>query len=69
VSGKDKGMRTIKRHIESILLKLNTIKLIGCDMSGKLNVNFPLVITTNIVDKILYVDELKDESSYQHMYI
>jgi ATP-dependent Lon protease len=66
---KDKGMRTLRKHIETIILKLNTIKLIGCDLSGKLKIKFPLELSTDLVDKILDTDTSKEESNFQHMYM
>jgi flagellar biosynthesis GTPase FlhF len=60
----DKGLRTLKHSLESILLRLNTIKLIGKDMSGKLNISFPLKLTTSIVDCILLKDEIVNEHDY-----
>lgn len=64
----DKGMRTLKRHLESIILRMNTIKLIGSDISGKLKVDFPINITETIVDTIIksYVNK---NSIHLSMYV
>lgn len=68
-NGSDKGMRTLRKHIETIILKLNTIKLIGCDLSGKLKIKFPLHLGEEVIDKILNIEESKDNTSYNHMYM
>ena len=67
-NGNDKGMRTLKKHLETILLKLNTIKLIGCDLSGKLKVKFPLELNNEIIDKILDIEEPRP-SILDHLYL
>jgi hypothetical protein len=54
---KDKGLRTLKLALESIVLRLNIVKLIGTDLTGNLKVNFPLQLTTQIVDSILTAEK------------
>lgn len=50
----DKGLRTLKHCIETIILRINTVKLIGSDLSGKLQFTFPLLVDSELVDKILH---------------
>lgn len=53
----DKGVRGLKKCLETIALRLNTIHLIGSDLTGRLNVKFPLHLTREIVDSILHRPE------------
>lgn len=56
-SAGDKGLRTLRRNIESIILRLNIIKLTGIDFQGKLQLTFPLTVNEKIADTILYQGE------------
>lgn len=49
----DKGLRTFKGCLETIMLRLNMIRLIGKDLSGKLRLDFPATLSVEIVDTIL----------------
>jgi hypothetical protein len=52
-SKEDKGLRTLKGCLETIMLRLNMIRFIGNDLSGKLKLSFPITLNTEIVDTIL----------------
>ena len=57
----DKGVRNLKRCIETILLKINTARFIGKrnkykSLKGKLT--FPTQVTTDMVDEL--IDKNKD---------
>ena len=65
----DRGVRPLKRCIETILLKLNIIRLVGCNISNpnKLkNITFPLVITEKIIDTIL-CKQIDNSNNVNHM--
>jgi ATP-dependent Lon protease len=64
----DKGLRTLKKNLETIILKLNTIKLIGCDLNGKLDIKFPLTLDIKTIDKIVTREELSNDIP-SHMYM
>ena len=53
----DKGLRTLKRCLETIVLRLNTIRLMGSDLSGKMHASFPMTLTSEIADSILSLPE------------
>jgi ATP-dependent Lon protease len=53
----DKGLRSLKKCLESIVLRLNTIKLLGGDMTGRLKIKFPLVLDRDIIDNIIVKPE------------
>ena len=52
---KDKGVRNLKRCIETIMLKINTARFIGDKIKYKSlkNIKLPLTITTNMVDDLI----------------
>lgn len=52
-SQNDKGLRTLKGCLETIILRLNMIRFIGRDLSGKLRLTFPIALNSEIVDQIL----------------
>ena len=60
-SGKEDGVREIKRHIDELLLRINLLRLMKCKENNELldityninNLEFPLNITIDIVDNIL----------------
>lgn len=54
-SQNDKGLRTLKGCLETIILRLNMIRFIGRDLSGKLRLTFPITLNSGIVDQILQV--------------
>lgn len=68
------GMRSIKRCIESILLKVNTIKLLGStlkwtrDNFTKEECKIPILISENNVSKFLKSHESSESQSYLSMY-
>ena len=64
----DKGLRTLKTHIESVILRMNLINLIGADVNGSLKVTFPVTITQGIVDSII-VKPNEDGGPCSHMYM
>lgn len=65
----DKGLRTLKHNIETILLNLNTINLIGEDISGKLKIKFPLKIENELIDKLLYSNKTKRNHTLESLYM
>lgn len=75
-SKQDTGIRNMKRCIESLLLKINTIKLLG-KTAKKINLSFssdncslPIVINENNVGKFLKSHETSEEPlKYPHLYI
>jgi len=64
----DKGLRTLKTHIQSIILRMNLINLIGTDVNGMLNLAFPVSITESIVDTIIKKPK-EDIGVFSHMYM
>lgn len=65
----DKGLRTLKDCLQTIILRLNTIRFIGRDLSGKLRLRFPVVLDTEIADIILKESNHSDSSSSAFMYM
>lgn len=65
-SQNDKGLRTFKACLETIMLRLNMIRLIGHDLSGKLRLQFPLNLSIEIIDSIL---RIPDHSSHSFLYL
>jgi len=65
----DKGLRTFKRCLETVMLRLNMIRLIGKDLSGKLQLTFPVILNTEIVDTILREPNHSSLSSSSFMYL
>ncbi len=51
----DKGVRNLKRHIETILLKINTARFIGKRNKYKTlkNISFPFSITKDVIDNVI----------------
>jgi len=72
----EEGIRNIKRKIEELFLKINLLKLTNnnskeniLDINYKIeNLNFPLEITTSIIDN-LFKNENVIIPSYKEMYI
>lgn len=65
----DKGLRSMKRSLESIIFKLNTIHLIGYDISKNIdNIKFPVKVTEKIVEKILDKNR-QEKDEYLSMYM
>jgi len=62
----DKGLRKLKDCLETLLLRLNTIKLIGADISGKLEINFPLHLNKKLINLIL---QKPKPEIFNHMYM
>ena len=60
----DKGVRNLKRHIETILLKINTARFIGKRNKYKTlkNISFPFSITKEVIDNVIikHKDERDD---------
>jgi len=62
----ESGVRNLNRCLETILSRLNVIKMLGKSVdkfkfSFLLNLSFPVVITENIVDKLLKKEEEKSQ--------
>lgn len=64
----DKGMRSLKRCIESIILRLNVIKLAGKDINEQLKISFPITIDEYIVNNIVTKIDM-DTLAYPDMYM
>ena len=72
---KNDGVRNLKRCIETILLKVNTIKLLGKAV-GDINLSFslknyslPIKIDIDNVNVFLKSHEIDEESTHLHMYM
>lgn len=70
----EKGVRNLKRCIETIYSKLNLYKLMResyslLDSKADLNITFPLTLTNTIVDKLLKNKTNNDSSHWKHMYV
>jgi ATP-dependent Lon protease len=61
----DDGLRTLKDHIQSIILKCNTIKLLDYDPDDELNITFPFKLTKEIVDIIIPKSEDENDTFYR----
>ena len=57
----DKGVRNLKRFLETIVLKINTARFIGKRNKYKTlkNISFPFTITKDIIDEVIV--KIKDE--------
>jgi ATP-dependent Lon protease len=65
-TGREKGVRNLKRCLETIYAKLNLFRLMtpGTNLFEEdlsLNVEFPFTVTPEIVRKLLKTDEIKSE--------
>ncbi len=74
----NKGMRELKRCIETILLKINTIKLLGntlneikLSFSKKISYQFPILVDQSQVELFLKNHHTEDDeiSKYNNMYM
>jgi ATP-dependent Lon protease len=75
----ESGVRNLKRCIESIVMKLNTLRLtsqnpaLGCSPNSQLipyflnNYKLPMTITTSIVDKLIGKTSLVNKDSGKHL--
>jgi ATP-dependent Lon protease len=68
----EKGVRNLKRNIETIFSKINLYRLLKPNtqlFNNKANIiTFPLTITTQIVDELLPKIEENENKSFLHMY-
>lgn len=64
----EKGVRKLKKSIETIIEKINLYLLMdgGLELSYKLNITKPVTITKNIIDKLIKNDL---SNYYNHFYI
>jgi ATP-dependent Lon protease len=67
----DKGVRGIKRCIESIYLKINTAQYTGdlCKYKTIKNKSFPIQVTKDMVNELIQKSENKDEKYIHSMYL
>ena len=67
----EKGVRNLKRNIETIFSKINLFRLMKpntCLFDNKIiTISFPLVITIEMIDNLLPKNE--EKSSCLHMYL
>ena len=70
-SSKEQGVRTLLRTVETIITRLNMLRIANDDVMKEykfyIKVEFPLVLTESIIKKILFDNELVRES-YLSMY-
>ena len=69
---KEKGVRNAKRCLEIIYSKLNLLRLMKPDSKVfekdiRLNITFPVTITKDIVDKLIF--KVEENTAYKTMYI
>ncbi len=68
----DKGVRNLKRCIETILLKVNTARFIGKKQkykSLKDKLSFPVKITTDMVDELIDKSKNEKDEFFRSMFI
>jgi ATP-dependent Lon protease len=71
----ESGVRKLKRSIESIVMKINTLKLLGDSAKdlklsiSKIHIQFPMVLTKDVVDVLLNNSEFHSNSKCSFMYI
>jgi len=64
----ENGVRSLKRCIETICMKLNTTKLLGTSIkdlkisTSKINLEFPLILTREHINVLLNINENKNEN-------
>jgi ATP-dependent Lon protease len=67
----EKGVRNLKRNIETILSKINLYRLLKPNTelfdNTTINISFPIIINTDLVDKLL--PKLEITSSFLNMYL
>ena len=71
-TGKEDGVRNLKRCIEIIYTKLNLYRLIKpdtkiLDQDMSIKIAFPLIITNAIVDKLIKTDN--EQGAWTNMYV
>ena len=70
---KESGVRNLNRCLETIMSRLNVIRMLGDSVdkfkfSFLVKVTFPLTVTKDIIGKLLKKEEERDES-YKRMYM
>jgi ATP-dependent Lon protease len=69
----EKGVRNLKRNIETIFSKINLFRLLKPNTqlfnNKAINIKFPLTITTDMVDDLLPKIEISNTNSFLNMYI
>jgi len=67
----DKGVRSMKRCIESIMLKINAAQYLGdmCKYKSIRNKEFPIEVTPSMVKELLTNEENKDDKYLSSLYI
>jgi len=72
----EKGVRNLKRNIETIYSKINLFRLLNTSKEGDelfdnkiISVTFPLVITTQMIDILLPKIENSNSTHFLHMYL
>jgi len=69
----EKGVRNLKRNIETIFSKINLFRLLKPNTqlfdNNSITISFPLKITMEMVDQLLPKSEIKENKSYLNMYL
>lgn len=66
VTGKNKGLRGVRRLLEEIVDKLNVLRLVDDAQKSKLSFYKPTIEET--IDYIISNDEENKETNYDHIY-
>ena len=71
-SGDEKGVRTLMRTVETMITRLNMLRVIQDDSMKQykfwVSVKFPLIVTEEIAKKILYEPVVPESESWRAMY-
>lgn len=67
----DKGVRGLKKCIETIILKINTARFLGSRLKYKQlkDIKFPLTLTEKIVNELIPVEKSPDDDIISRMYM
>jgi len=67
----DKGVRGLKKCIETIILKINTARFLGSRLKYKQlkDINFPLTLTEKMVNELIPVEKSPDDDIISRMYM
>jgi ATP-dependent Lon protease len=67
----DKGVRGLKKCIETIILKINTARFLGSRLKYKQlkDINFPLTLTEKMVNELIPIEKSPDDDIISRMYL